>query len=88
MAGKMAGVRFINREQVDSLSFYGYCAIVITEKDSKANHPDIGDFVDLLIGETSKDERIRVRLVADQKMPDGGVTSIYAAAAVSFKKDD
>jgi len=88
MAGQMAGVIFADKNQIDSLGLHGYCVSVVSKENRHSFHPEIGDFVDLLIGDTCKDERVRVRLVADQETPDGGVIFIYAAAAVAFKKDE
>jgi hypothetical protein len=81
-----AGVKFADKHHIDALFAYGFCAFVISAEDREANHPEIGDLVDLLLGESTIDERCRVKLIADQEMPDGGLISIYAPIAITFKK--
>lgn len=82
-----AGVKFIEKEHADSLFKHGFCAIAVSKKDREANHPDIGDTVDFLLGESTQDWRCSARLVADQEVPDGSLVSIYMAAASRFKRD-
>lgn len=84
----MAGVRFADKGQVESLEGFGYCAFRLTKEERNCFHPEIGEVINLLLDDSTRGRRVAVRLVADQEEPDGGCTSIYAAAISVFKRDE
>ena len=76
----MADVKFIDKEHLDSLERYGYCAFILTKQERECFHPAIGDQVQFLLDDSTRGRRVLARLVADQEMPDGGCVSLYSAA--------
>jgi len=85
MNGECKGIMFASTQMIECLEKHGYCVSVVSKKNSKANHPKIGDCVHLLLDDNSStSRRVVVRLVADQKRSDGGLISIYMPFPVVF----
>lgn len=83
----MARVRFADKEHVECLHGFGFCAFRVSKEDRAANHPDIGDVITLLIDDSDRGRRVAVRLIADQEQEEGACISIYAAAISVFKRE-
>lgn len=81
----MPGVKFADEEHHRSLEEAGYCAFIISKEDRESFHPEVGEVVSLLFGNSSRGLRCDVRLVADQEMKDGGCISIYTNAVHIYK---
>jgi hypothetical protein len=84
----MADVKFADKGHVDSLEKFGFCAFRLTKEERECFHPEIGKVINLLLDDSTRGRRVAIRLVADQEEPDGGCTSIYAAAVSVFKRDE